>query len=263
MTKFLLVGDTHANAHWLTSVVLPVARQVEADVILQVGDFGYWAHAHRFVAAAAASDIPIWFLDGNHEDHPRLTADVAAVRAAFDIDDVTAPVPLSDAGMHYLPRGARLNIDGVEIVVCGGARSIDRSLRTDGIDWFLEEQVTNDDIARCIAGGPAPVFICHDAPSGWVVPGLLPDADIPAAWRPERPACEEHRTRLREIEVVLEPSLVIHGHYHQAYQMTVAEPWGDVSVLGLSEDGTPGAFATLTVEDGHASVQLVSWMAGA
>lgn len=257
--RFLLVGDSHKNQIWWAGTVEPVAAELGVDGIIQLGDFGYLPDPDgrvRFVQQVAAGPLPVWFLDGNHEHHPRLAADVAAARARHGLTDPQTPVPLG-GNLHYLPRGGRLELDGVRVAALGGAVSIDRGLRVLGYSWFAEEVITDTDLENLAAGGPADVLLCHDAPAGHVVPGLLPAWQLPDAWRLYQPLCEEHRVRVREGLEVVRPQVVVHGHYHTAYVADRTEDWGPVQVVGLSDDGTRGAFAVLEVAAGSAAVTPV------
>ena len=42
MTRVLLVGDTHGNQRWLQGTVFPTAAREDVDLIVQIGDFGWW-----------------------------------------------------------------------------------------------------------------------------------------------------------------------------------------------------------------------------
>ncbi len=247
--RVLLVGDTHGNLRWLEHVVFPAALSSNADAILQVGDFGWWpgpAGSSGFIELARQAPVPLWWIDGNHEDHDRLALDIATVGAP----NVDGAVPLGGA-LTYLPRGARLDLDGVSVVVCGGAHSIDRSMRTPGRSWFDAEHITDDDVERCSGPGHATILVSHDAPAGWTIPNLPSDGRLPASWQAELPNCWAHRTQLARVMDAVTPALVVHGHYHSAYTRWIDTAWGEMAVVGLSEDGTASNMALLTCEQGR------------
>ena len=245
--RVLLVGDTHGSAAWLERVVYPAAERHDTDVIFQVGDFGWWpriATNDAFWTLAQRSPVPLWWIDGNHEDHLRLEA---------DIDKTGGPnaeglVELGD-NLFFVPRGSRFDFDGVSVVACGGAHSIDRRARTPGIDWFDQEHITDDDIERCVAGGHADILICHDAPAGWKIPNLPSEGALPHLWHVELPECWDHRRRVARVMDGVTPSLVAHGHYHSGYRSSLDTGWGPMEIVGLSEDGTSASLALLDCED--------------
>lgn len=249
--RVLLVGDTHANTTWLTRTVIPAAQRENAELILQLGDFGWWPDqptGGAFIDAARQSPVPLWWIDGNHEHHD----DLARRRPAAGLG-ARDPLPLG-GNLTHLPRGARIDLAGVRALVCGGAHSIDRQLRNPGQSWFEAERITDADITECAVGGHADILVCHDAPAGWVIPGLIPDDLLPPRLRAELPACWSHRRALGEVFAGSTPSLVVHGHYHSGYRTAFAAPWGEVEVVGLDCDDTAGNMALLDCTAGTWSV---------
>jgi predicted phosphodiesterase len=255
--RVLLVGDSHANRRWWMNIVVPAALEQNVDAIIQLGDFGWWPNERFFRNAVANSPVPVWFLDGNHEHFPDLKSEVAYARKKNAISDATSPVPLLGS-LGYLPRGARFTVDGVTFAVAGGAHSIDRGVRRLGESYFLDERLTDDDVAAITTGGHADVLLCHDAPSGWIIPGLAPVEKLPLAWRGEQVECEDHRELLRRAYEALTPTQVVHGHYHRTYSKAVDEAWGTVFVDGLNCDGAYGSLAVFEVVDGTISVERIS-----
>ena len=78
--RILLVGDLHMNSQ-VALEVIDHAQAVKADLILQVGDFGYWPRAEDDAGveyltlvddALAAAGLALWFVPGNHEDWSEL-----------------------------------------------------------------------------------------------------------------------------------------------------------------------------------------------
>lgn len=241
--RILLVGDSHGSATWWQSSVSPAAVAARADLIVQLGDFGYWPSATRFLDAVSGSHVPVWFLDGNHEHFPSLWG------GREEAKERSLPVEVA-RNITYLPRGTRFSLEGISFAVLGGARSIDRTLRTPGESWFAEEAISEDDLIRTTSGPCVDVLLSHDAPSSAPVP-LMDDEFLPAAWLSERPACAEHRRLLETALCHLQPGLVAHGHYHVRYDATCARSWGDTRFVGLSHNGTHGAFAVLECSAGE------------
>lgn len=241
----LLVGDTHANTAWLLNV-LATARALDVEVVVQLGDFGVYRHAPDFLALARRArpdyGVDLWFLDGNHEEFPYLRT-VAATGHRLE-RGVLAPVEIAP-GFIYLPRGARVELAGRTVLCVGGATSVDRTMRTAGVDWFPEERLSDAEIAGAIAGGRVDILLSHDAPSGWAIPGLLSPRDMPWFWRGELDAAIEHRRRLGEVFVAVQPTVVVHGHYHSAYRLRLDREWGPVDVIGLDCDESSGWGARL------------------
>ncbi len=145
--------------------VIDHAQAVDADLILQVGDFGYWPRAeHRAGVeyltlvddALASAGLELWFVPGNHEDWPEL-----------------ARLPVGDDGrravgarIFELPVGYSWTWGSTRWLAVGGAPSVDKHFRTEGVDWFSEEEVTERQAAAIIDAGRADVVVAHDAPMG-------------------------------------------------------------------------------------------------
>ena len=256
-SSVLFVGDTHANTAFLENAVLPTAAALEVDAIIQVGDFGFDSSSSDFIDLAASAKkrfgLDVWFLDGNHENHDFLHAELAQLSGR---EFPREPVNIA-GGLWYLPRGARFVAAGLTAVAVGGAVSIDRAARTPGIDWFPSERLNNADLEAIAALGPCDLFVSHDAPSGWTIPGLLSELDLPEFWKPELEACNEHRFRVREAFDAIQPRILVHGHYHVPYRMELTEDWGTVSAFGLDCDTGRIWGALMTNQDGAVSVRAV------
>lgn len=224
--RVAFVGDWHANTSWAV-LAIEHAKERGADVIVHLGDFGY-AFQARFVGdvadACRRTGLHLLFVDGNHEDFRRLNR-----------------FPQRDDGLRvvadrvwHLPRGHRWEWGGLRLLACGGAHSVDRPWREPGVSWWPQEWVTDDDVVRCVDGGPADMLVAHDCPTGVDIPGLRPDLFPPL----EILRADEHRAVLRRIVDGTQPAVVWHGHYHQAYRRTVDFGYGPVTVTGLDCDGT-------------------------
>jgi hypothetical protein len=196
--------------------------------------------------------VQVLFFDGNHEDHSLLKRDIGEFGG--DLDENRSPIWMG-GGLVYLPRGSHLSVGGHDVVSFGGAASIDRVGRIPGESWFIDELITDLDISFASSGD---VMLSHDAPSGWIIPGLPSRWGMDRDWLAEIPHCEEHRERLRLAYEKVRPATVIHGHYHHSYSTTQSESWGDVKIIGLNGDGYPGWGAVLESRGGVAYVDRSS-----
>jgi Calcineurin-like phosphoesterase len=135
-----VAGDWHGNTAWATRAIRKMASLLPPGprVIVHLGDFGIWPgpDGHDYLTALtgalADADAELWFVDGNHEDFTEL----ARLRPGPD-----GRSPVTDRIWH-LPRGYRWRWHGREWLALGGAVSVDRALRTAGVDWWPEEEIT-------------------------------------------------------------------------------------------------------------------------
>jgi len=224
--RIAFAGDWHANVRWGVAAI-GYAADNGADVIVHLGDFGYdfrAAYVSRLDRELARTGQRLLFVDGNHEDFPALLR-----------------YPIRGNGLRqltgriwHLPRGCRWVWGGVRWLALGGAHSVDRPWREPGVSWWREETVTEAEIDRAVAGGPADVMVAHDCPAGVEIPGLAETAHM---WPAEEiVAAEAHRRRLRSVVDLVRPSTVWHGHFHRRYSATTNLGYGPVSVHGLDCD---------------------------
>ena len=147
MTTFV-TGDTHipidvqklAYGNW------PEARGLtKKDHVIVLGDFGliwdmqeskeekYWK---KWLNERPYTTIALL---GNHENFPRLYE-------LPEVDMFGDKVGVISDSIFYLKHGRVYTIDGKTIFVMGGARSIDKDLRTPGRSWWPQEIPSSEDI---------------------------------------------------------------------------------------------------------------------
>lgn len=200
-----VTGDWHGNLGWARDVVRSAARH-GVGTILHVGDFGaLWPGRAkgRFEARLnydlQQAGIQLIFIGGNHDNWAEL--EKLPVTA-----DGTASL-LSN--IKYLPRPGRTLVHGLTVGGLGGAFSIDYQYRTEGKDWWANEEPTQGDIEELASGGPLDILLTHDAPAGIELESAfdLPE-DIIIRARTTRDLLAEATTRIR-------PGIVFSGHWHQ------------------------------------------------
>ena len=213
-TSSLFVGDPHGDLDFIEHAA-GLAAEHDAEMIV-VGDWGFlWPSSNQLNALSIAltragekfakPPVTMRFIDGNHDWHPelrRLTFE-AIFRSDGGYGFEVAP------NVRYQPRGSVYeDADGTRFLFCGGAPSIDRSLRTPGRSWWPEEVISETEYRRSLsAEGPIHVLVTHDAPD--YPPGFMPKGD---------PDFRERSCRSMEMVRGLidhhQPELHVHGHWH-------------------------------------------------
>ena len=228
-----VVGDLHGNSNYVRKVLRYVfgdRDESDADVIVQVGDFGYWGNFAEAVENLLDPypDKHVIFVDGNHEHHNRLNMQ-----------------PVDDDGVRrltehvwHLPRGLRWQWGDKVCLAAGGAISVDREWRVPNQEWFASERMTPEEWLRCVEGGKVDIVFAHDAPGGYTIPGLPPAGTFPENVIAD---AEHYRaTTMQSIGERTEPELWFHGHYHTEYtEMVFWDSGMPCTVQGLDCDKNP------------------------
>jgi hypothetical protein len=236
--KVVVAGDWHGNGRWSSYVIRRAAHLLKDEtvkIIIHLGDFGFWPGAEKYLQKAseelAGHGLFLLFADGNHEWHDRL--DDLHAQAGHD-----GPVPLDDwlERIWHLPRGYRWEWHGIKWLAVGGAGSPDWQKRVPGTGWWPQEQLTDEQVQRVIAGGKADVLAAHDCPSDF-----MPELPPPPYWWDLEP-CHESSRRLQQIVDATAPAHVFHGHLHTEREQVIDTASGDVHVIGLDADGAAGNY---------------------
>jgi predicted phosphodiesterase len=220
--RVLVVGDMHGNLDSWESTIIPAALAERADIIVQVGDFGFgWNNVYLDELDELIDDYDapeILWLDGNHENF-----DLLETVGAFGAEN---PTPTSEH-TTYLPRGYRWTWQGVPCMALGGAYSVDKPYRTEGASWWRQEQITDEDKKRALTGGPVDVLFAHDCYDGILVPGVhaaMKQGAVPYALSAERAVyaswaelSKPNRQKLRTVVRENQVQMFIHGHFHVGY----------------------------------------------
>jgi hypothetical protein len=248
--RIIVAGDWHGNGDWAEAVIGCAPHWLSGEdtrIILQLGDFGIWPGAAgrgylaRVSAALSRARAVLWFVDGNHEAFPLLSG-----RAVQRGTEQEAPGSAAiSPSVYWLMRGTRWLWHGREWLALGGAVSLDRAVRTEGSDWWPEEEITGEQERAVIDAGHADVLVSHDCPSG-VTHSFPPP---PSFWDLRDMArSDAHRERLQRVVDGVQPSDVMHGHLHRGYQRTTDFGYGPVQVTGLDCDGGARNYALLDVK---------------
>lgn len=143
--RFFVTGDTHGRLDRIYNWVDKMNFNNENINIIIAGDAGIcWrkdcVDMDTAIRRQEQYKFHLWFVCGNHEN--------------FDILD---QIPRDENGiahltnnLHYISRGSIITFNHKTILCCGGADSVDKHLRTKHISWWPQEQITEDDINKCL-----------------------------------------------------------------------------------------------------------------
>lgn len=135
-----ITGDTHGKYNDFINRIRGY-KPTKCDTVIICGDFGFvWDDPRHSFLLDKLTAVPfnIAFIDGNHEDFTRLNAYPVEKWNGGKVHRI-AP------NIVHLMRGQIFTIEGKTFFTMGGAYSIDKALRKEGVNWWAEELPNNDD----------------------------------------------------------------------------------------------------------------------
>lgn len=143
--SFIIAGDTHGTFDIGKVVKFFEGRDDEytkADYLIICGDVGVcgFSASEEAQARGILRNLPVTtlFVDGNHENFDLLNS--------YGTDDWNGgKVHFIESDIIHLMRGQVFNIDGIKFFTFGGAHSLDKMNRVEGISWFPEEIPTQEE----------------------------------------------------------------------------------------------------------------------
>lgn len=243
-------GDLHCDVNWARRVDA-VATQAGCDVVLQLGDFGWWPHrpeGREMLEALADGDVTWVFVEGNHDDLDDLAAVASRHSSGCDPNGLwgpTEPIQLAD-NLWWAARGARWQWGERTFGALGGAWSPAWYSRVRGVEWFPNETIRRRDL-QALGDEPIDVLVCHDAPAAALdAAGLVRGSEY--ARDGDRHIGRGNQLMVAAGARATQPRLIFHGHWHRAHAINWAAEWGPCQVVGLSSNHHRGSAAVLDLE---------------
>lgn len=211
-----VTGDTHSGAHidgvyeWDERVGQGLSRD---DLLVVAGDFGYpWDFSQ------AEEDEVYWletrpyrvvFVDGNHENYDHWRSRPVKTWRGGRTQQIEDYSPI-----RRLCRGEVFTLGGSRVFTFGGAASVDRQWRTEGLDWWPDELPGEEEFAHARAtldacGWEVDYVITHTCASRLLGKTLYPKE----GW--EHPARDRLTDFLDEVEERLSYRHWYFGHFHE------------------------------------------------
>lgn len=171
-----ITGDTHGEQYR----ILDIEKNglTSGDTLIVCGDFGYIFRddyaENFFLDDLNERGYDICFVDGNHENFPAIYSYPKEEWCGGHVHRIRSNI-------YHLMRGQVFEIDGKSFFTMGGAYSIDKYLRLEGVSWWSEELPTNAEyhtssksLEEC--GWQVDYVLSHTAPTEIVrAMGYAPD----------------------------------------------------------------------------------------
>ncbi len=159
-----VTGDTHgiADIEKLRRFSEETSNLTKADYMIVLGDFGgVWSEAtlDSYRALYEAFPFTTLFIDGNHENFDLLES--------FPVEMWRGgKVHVISSDLIHLMRGQIYELGGKTFFTFGGATSLDRYRRVEGVSWWRRELPTYEELDEGIAalrerGGKVDFILTH------------------------------------------------------------------------------------------------------
>lgn len=195
MTVVRFIGDCHGKFERYKKLIK------DQKHTRQVGDFGvgFFTHDPSFDMVIPTSNPPYeHIMRGDHK----------FIRGNHDNPNVCA------RQKYYIPDGTIEVFDGVKIMYIGGAKSVDREWRTEGFDWWADEELSHFKL-QCFTDlyevEKPDVMVTHDVPEE--VAKLI--ETLSGRRKLDMPSIT--RQALDSMLWMHKPKHWFHGHWHYAY----------------------------------------------
>jgi predicted phosphodiesterase len=245
-----LIGDVHGDLSALLAISQSM-RSRGVDVLLVLGDLGLvwggsenWSNRlSRLSKRLRSRDQVLYWVDGNHDDHRRLST--------FPVDS-DGLRRLRDNIIH-LPRGYRTVLATEKtLLALGGANSIDYESRVSGLTWWPEEAITEADL-EAVGREHADIMVGHDAPLDLPSLDIVLAANVTQWSRKGLEYAASGRKQFHDAFLRTSPNLYLGGHYHQPVDESVEYSFGRqrfharVVLLDQVQDASRASCAILSV----------------
>ncbi len=237
--RVAVCGDWHGNQWWAQTISRALPN-VAPDVttLFHLGD--WWMPPPAVDEIFAETSITRFCVTlGNHEQWDEITPLLEKHPGeAVQVSELT----------WILPRPARLTISGRSVLSLGGASSVDREFRQEGVTWWPDEAITDAQVAEAISGGPADLMLTHESPAGTPVRAVReilrnnPHRFTKAALE----TSSASRARLSKVWDAVRPELLAHGHMHVGAGGQTAD---GRRVASLGRDGHEGNLGILDMSN--------------
>lgn len=206
-TRVAVCGDWHGDVAWVRTLMRAWPHLAPGvTTLFHLGD--WWMPPRSTDAAFKEAGVArVYVTLGNHEPWRDITRlQNARPGMAVQVSEVT----------WLLPRPARMLIGGRTALSLGGAVSVDKGWRREGVDWWPDEAITDEHVAAAIAGGPADIMFAHESPAWTPVRAVREVLRTNPMGFPDDARAESAASRARVGTVwdAVQPALLMHGHMH-------------------------------------------------
>ncbi len=193
------VGDLHANLN----AIKRIDQACHDGVVVQVGDFGIgFENPCPIFDYFLNTDGPQWFTCGGNHDN-------------WDFHETGPTMPMGR--FKWVPRGEIEVIDDQRHLFFGGAESVDKHSRVEGVSWWRQEVPSFEETIKFLDAlhfeddltdvSGVDVVVAHDAPS-FVVDRMYGQHHAPSVM------CHDLEGIYKTLSEAQQPEAWYYGHHH-------------------------------------------------
>lgn len=197
--KIVAVGDIHGRFGDLNKII----NHKQPDVVIQLGDNAYYFEPTKIYGfdKIKPGNCKVYLVPGNHENWDQIESKVG--RRGRD------PIEI-EKNVFYCPIGSSEEFNGKRFMFIGGADSIDKAYRIQGVSWWPQEYLNTHDMDYCLAIQHKIDVICsHTCPFDFQIFNRLQIYDK---------AHDPSMYALNQIFYELKPERWYFGHWHAFVQ---------------------------------------------
>lgn len=224
--RVLIIGDIHGRYRELVEVLRRVQSDFGISAAIQVGDFGFYRESMSvFIKERIRFPVPVYVIDGNHEDHRWLhrVCLTGAVR-----------VWKEEANLIYQPRASVIRLGSSTVGFLGGALHVDRPQKQTVFGWFPNYILRRQrEQAMGLFNREQPeLIVTHSCPAGIGI-GVRGSTDmmhgvaeyvVKAGFDPgPEDDCGEMELAALWRGLTYRPRGWVFGHFHQALETRVGD----------------------------------------
>ena len=237
-----VLGDVHGIDWIVTEIIRNTVEYCndnnihQPEVLVQVGDF--WSYSHKQLKTisytAKKNNMNVLFIPGNHEDWDKL-----------DQWSTTTITMIKD-NIYYAPIGSSALLHDKKVLLVGGAVSPDKEYRTPGYDWYSQESISMKQYNNIMdtIDNSFNIIISHDSPLDVSTPVQFTITNDKI-----NKECSHNRKLLQNITDNTQAELLIHGHYHNHYELMVDNNDYQKKVIGINKEKEPGSLLLVNVKN--------------
>ena len=216
-----VTGDLHGDFTPLLKFSKSINGKAltKKDYVIVLGDFGLWPETLTQIKELSQRlNFTLLFIEGNHEHYPTLESFPKKHMFGGWVHDVFGIYHLCRSEIYTL----LLDSKKITIAVCGGGDSKDKNKRTEGVDWFSQEQIRESDVLTLFENAKK-----YDMQVDYFLSHSL-SAAVKTEWNYECLSCTlckkssfdllESDYRIRDIVGVLKAQKYLSAHEHIDYK---------------------------------------------